>query len=63
MHVMKASVGQCCTESVVIIVIIEALGGMGIILFWEIKGMIFRITSIFRSSAPDSYFIEKSFCA
>lgn len=59
---MKAPVGQCWAESVVIMVIIEALGGMGIILFWEMKGMIFRITSIFRSSAPDLCFTEKSFC-
>lgn len=62
MSEMKASVGQCCTESVVIMVISEALGGMSIILFWEMKGMVFRITSI-SSSAPDLYFIEKSFCA
>lgn len=63
MSEMKASIGQCCTESVVIMVISEALGGMVIILFWEMKGMVFRITSIFRSSSPDLYFVEKSFCA
>lgn len=63
MSEMKAGVGQCCTESVVIMVISEALGGMGIILFWEIKEMIFKITSISRSSPPDLYFVEKSFCA
>lgn len=63
MSEMKASVGQCCTEAVMIMVITEALGGMGIVLFWKMKGMMFRSTSISRSSASDSYLVEKSFCA